>query len=70
MKMHLRILHQIMAGQSKEFTTRECHGFSNPRGSLSRVVTGTGAGWKFATLEKPTPVPRDEGFVVRLDLHK
>jgi hypothetical protein len=26
-------------------TSRECHGFSNPHGSQSWVVTGTGAGW-------------------------
>ena len=37
---------------------RDCHGFENPRGSRGRVVTGTGAGWKFTTPEKPAPVPR------------
>jgi hypothetical protein len=44
---------------------REWHGFSNPCGSQSRVVTGKGVGSKFTTLEKPTPVPRVEGFAVR-----
>jgi hypothetical protein len=29
------------------------------------TVTGTGAGSKFTTLEKPTPVPRVKGFAVK-----
>jgi hypothetical protein len=38
------------------YLDRECHGFVNPRGLTSRAVTGAGAGWQIATLEKPAPV--------------
>jgi hypothetical protein len=37
---------------------REWHGFTNPYGLRSRVVTGTGTGWQFPTLQKPVPVTR------------
>ena len=37
---------------------RECHGFTNPCGLMSRVPAGTGTGWDFATLAKPVPVTR------------
>ena len=35
---------------------RECHGFTNPRGLQSRVVTGAGVGWQIMTPQKPAPV--------------
>ena len=39
-----------------QFTlTRECHGFANPYGLRSRVVTGTGTGWQFEPPENPYP---------------
>ena len=41
---------------------RECHGFTNPYGLRSRVVTGTGTGWQFPTLQKPVPVTRVTGI--------
>jgi len=37
---------------------RECHGFTNPCGLRSRVVTGTGTGWQIVTPAKPVPVAR------------
>ena len=36
-------------------TIRECHGFTNPYGLRSRVVTGTGTGSKFGPSKNPYP---------------
>jgi len=43
---------------SNRASTRECHGFTNPCGLRSWVVTGTGTGWQIVTPAKPVPVAR------------
>ena len=35
---------------------RDCHGFTNPRGSWVRVGKGVGMVWPFTPPEKPAPV--------------
>ena len=53
-----------VTGGSPTLVCRECHGFSNPRGSQVGVVTGVGAGWKFTPLKNPHPCHGFEGFLV------
>ena len=42
---------------------RDLHGLGNPHGSRVQVATGTGAGWKFPTCQKPLPA----GWVAWVD---
>ena len=46
----------FMKGTKVRDWTRENHGLGDPHGPPGRVATGTGAGRKFPTLQKPSPV--------------
>ena len=50
-----------MFGSGSNIVTRDWHGFCNPRGSVSQVVTGWGTGWE--TRKTPT---RDAGLAGKL----
>jgi len=51
-------LHTLYYVSKNGVSSRECHGFTNPCGLRSRVVTGTGTGWQIVTPAKPVPVAR------------
>ena len=55
---HMKLIYKVITVHfyTKYITNRECHGFTNPHGLQSRVVTGAGAGWQIVTPQKPAPV--------------
>jgi len=51
-----RLLKRLIFATQRGIVVRECHGFTNPYGLRSQVVTGMGTGWQFLTLQKPVPM--------------